>query len=222
MEPDNVMSDNENQVSEPTAQAEAPQEPAAATEAAPEKPAAPSLEETVARLEREKTETYDRMLRLAAEFENFKRRSRRELEEGAQRGRELLVRDLLPVIDNLERALDAAGSAAGGAVDALAQGVRLVEKQMLQALEKVEIRRFDALGEAFDPARHEAIQQLETADFPAGAVARVFARGYTVGQRLLRPAMVAVAKAPAAPAPPPDAAQSSPAPAADPSTESGG
>jgi molecular chaperone GrpE len=77
--------------------------------------------------------------------------------------------------------------------------VKLVDKQIHGVLEKFEVKSFEALGEPFDPAKHEAIQQLETAEHPPGAVAKVFARGYTIGTRLLRPAMVAVAKAPAAP-----------------------
>jgi molecular chaperone GrpE len=169
-------------------------------EARPEEAAAPeapveSIEGKVARLEKERAEAHDRMLRVAAEFENWKKRARREVEEAQARGREQLAKDILPVLDNLERALAAVGS--GGTVEQLGQGVKLVDKQLHGVLEKFEIKSFEALGEAFDPAKHEAIQQLETAEHAPGAVAKVFARGYTIGQRLLRPAMVAVAKAPA-------------------------
>jgi molecular chaperone GrpE len=158
---------------------------------------AESLEAKVARLEREKAETHDRMLRIAADFENFKRRSRREVDEAATRGREALLKELLPVLDNLDRALAAVAS--GGSVEALGEGVRLVDKQFHSSLEKFDVRRFEALGQPFDPARHEAIQQVETDATPPGSVAQVFARGYTVGDRLLRPAMVSVAKSPAKP-----------------------
>jgi|SRR5579871_1790492 len=152
--------------------------------------------EKAARLEQEKKDLHDRLLRSAADFENYKKRSRREVEDAQARGREQLAKELLPVLDNFERALQALAS--GGSVEQLGQGVKLVDKQLRAALEKFEIRSFDALGEPFDPGRHDAIQQEETAEHPPGTVARVFSRGYTIGQRLLRPAMVAVARPPAA------------------------
>src|SRR6185503_17200283 len=96
-----------------------------------------------------------------------------------------------------DRALQAA--ARGGSVDALSQGVKLVEKQLIAGLEKFGIKGFDSKGQPFDPARHEAIQQVESAELPPGVVAEEFARGYFIGERLLRPAMVAVSKAPPAP-----------------------
>ena len=160
---------------------------------------AEGAEQKVERMEKEKREVYDRMLRVAAEFENYKKRSRREADESEARGREKLAKEILPVLDNLDRALAALAQAEDSAsVESLAQGVRLVDKQFHGVLEKFDIKRFDALGEPFDPAKHEAIQQMETWQFPSGAVARVFARGYMIGSRLLRPAMVAVAKAPPA------------------------
>ncbi len=176
--------------------------PGAPAEAAPETKAEETVEQKLARAEQEKKDTHDRLLRLAAEFENFKKRSRREAEEGQARGREQLAKELLPVLDNFERAL--AALAAGGTVEQLGQGVKLVDRQLHSVLEKFEIKPFDALGEPFDPAKHEAIQQIETSDVPPGAVAKVFARGYFIGPRLLRPAMVGVAKAPAAHAAPTD------------------
>lgn len=190
------MDDNKPPVTEGSAekQVDTASAPAGAPATAPNE----SLEAKVARLEREKAENHDRMLRALADFENYKRRARRELDEASTRGREALLKELLPVLDNLERALAAVAS--GGSVEALGEGVRLVEKQFHSALEKFEVRRFDALGQPFDPARHEAIQQLETEATPPGTVAQVYARGYTVGDRLLRAAMVAVAKGPAKPA----------------------
>jgi molecular chaperone GrpE len=153
-----------------------------------------TVDQKIARLEKERQETYDRLLRIAAEFENWKKRARREAEEAETRGREKLAKEILPVLDNLDRALVAAADTSSS-VESLAQGVKLVDKQLHGVLEKFDVKRFDALGEPFDPSKHEAIQQMETAEYPAGAVARVFARGYTIGARLLRPAMVAVAKA---------------------------
>ena len=162
-------------------------------------PARETPEQTVTRLEREKAETHDRMLRIAADFENYKRRSKREQDDAAIRAKEGVLKEVLPVLDNLDRALQA--TSRGGSVEALAQGVKLVEKQLLTGLEKFGIKSFESKGQPFDPARHEAIQQIETAEFSPGVVAEEFARGYFIGERLLRPAMVAVAKAPSAPPP---------------------
>jgi molecular chaperone GrpE len=163
------------------------------TEAAPPPaPAPPSPEERIAQLEQEKRELHDRLLRTAADFENWKRRAKRELDESAAKGREGLLREVLPVIDNLERAIKHAPGD-----DPLAQGVRMVEKQLLSALEKFGVSRFSAEGQPFDPTLHDAIQQVETAEVPAGTVAQQFAAGFTQNGKLLRPAMVAVAKAPA-------------------------
>jgi molecular chaperone GrpE len=139
----------------------------------------------------EKREIHDRMLRTAAEFENYKRRAKKEMDEAAARGREQLLKELLPAIDNLERALKHAPAG-----DPLAVGVQQTEKQLLQALEKFGVVRFNAVGKPFDPSVHEAIQQMETAEHPPGTVAAEFASGYMQGQRLLRAAMVAVAKLP--------------------------
>jgi molecular chaperone GrpE len=145
----------------------------------------------VGRLEQEKKDLHDRLLRTAAEFDNWKKRAKKESDEAQARGREGLLKELLPVLDNLERALKHAPEG-----DPLAAGVRLVEKQLLQALERFSVTRFSALGQPFDPALHEAIQQVETEKVAPGAVAEEFASGYMQGTRLLRPAMVAVAKPP--------------------------
>jgi molecular chaperone GrpE len=145
----------------------------------------------VEQLEAEKRELHDRMLRTAAEFENYKRRAKKELDEAALRGREQLLKELLPAMDNLERALKHAPAG-----DPLAVGVLQTEKQLLQALEKFGIVRFSSVGQPFDPSVHDAIQQLETSEHAPGTVAQEFASGYMQGPRLLRPAMVAVAKAP--------------------------
>jgi molecular chaperone GrpE len=159
---------------------------------------AATVEDTIAKLEQEKQkleqdkkDLHDRLLRTAADFENWKKRAKKEVDEGATKGREGLIKELLPVIDNLERAIKHAPGD-----DPLAQGVRMVEKQLLSALEKFGITRFSAEGQPFDPAMHDAIQQVETADVPSGSVATQFAAGYLQNGKLLRPAMVGVAKAP--------------------------
>jgi molecular chaperone GrpE len=147
------------------------------------------LEKRASIAEQNAKELHDRLLRTAADFENFKKRTKKEVDEAAQKGREQLLKEVLPVIDNLERAIK---HAAGD--DPLAQGVRMVEKQLLQALEKFGVTRFSALGQPFDPNMHDAIQQIETDEHVAGTVAQEYASGYLSNGKLLRPAMVAVAK----------------------------
>jgi molecular chaperone GrpE len=142
-------------------------------------------------LEEQNRELHDRLLRTAADFDNFRKRARRDQDEAAARGREALLKEILPVIDNLERALQHAPEG-----DPVASGVRMVEKQLLGALERFGVTRFDPTGQPFDPNLHEAIQQIESSAHPPGAVAQVFARGFMQGPRLLRAAMVAVAKPP--------------------------
>jgi len=165
--------------------------------------AEPTPEEERAKLQQAHDELKDRLLRTAADFENFKKRTKREMDEAQTRGREGVLKEILPVLDNLERALQHAAEK-----DPLAVGVRMVEKQLLGALEKFGISRFSAVGQPFDPTMHDAIQQVETAEMPPGTVAMEFAKGYKAGDRLVRPAMVAVAKAPAASAQPDGAGES--------------
>lgn len=147
-------------------------------------------------LEKEKQDTYERLLRTAADLDNFRKRSRKDVEDARFKAREEVLREILPVMDNLERALQAAGDTGGPVVE----GIRLVLRQFQSALERFDVRPFVAVGEAFDPARHEAISQIEAPDRAPGTVAAEMQRGYTMGDRLLRPALVAVAKAPPAPA----------------------
>src|SRR5258706_467811 len=133
------MSDNE------------PESPQQLSEATPEA-GAPAPAPDLASVEQEKKDLYDRLLRTAADFENFKKRAKRDAEEAQARGREALLKELLPVIDNLERALKHAA-----ADDPLAVGVKMVEKQLVGALEKFGVARFSAVGQPFDPTLHDAI-----------------------------------------------------------------
>jgi molecular chaperone GrpE len=172
-------------------------EEAVEVEVAPAEPAAgPGLEERVATLEKEKQETYERLLRTAADLDNFRKRSRKDLDDARFKAREDVLREILPGIDNLERAVAAGGTSPEGVLE----GVRLVLRQFQTALERVDVKSFESVGQPFDPTRHEAIAQVETADQPAGSVVTEMQRGYTIGSRLLRPALVTVAKAPPAPA----------------------
>lgn len=137
----------------------------------------------------------DQLLRTAADFDNFRKRSRREQDDAQRRGTQQALKDLLPVFDNLERAAQHADTATD--VKAVAEGVRMVIKQFESALEKMGIKRIPTVGTPFDPAVHEAIQHVESPDQPAGVVLHEVQAGYTLGDQLLRAAMVVVSKGPA-------------------------
>ncbi|MBS2025140.1 MAG: nucleotide exchange factor GrpE [Deltaproteobacteria bacterium] len=147
-------------------------------------------------------EEHERLLRTAAEFENFKRRSQKEKEDVQKFGIERLLKDFLPVADNLARALDHAEQHDPKHV---IEGVRLVQKVLDQALSKHGVVGFSAMGAPFDPSLHEALMQQES-DQPPGTVVVEMAKGYKLNDRLVRPAAVVVAKAKAAPAEAPPAA----------------
>jgi molecular chaperone GrpE len=151
----------------------------------------------------ERDEMKDRMLRIAADFENWKKRARKEQTDAELRARESVLKDLLEVMDNLERALGASagqGGAPGADVASILKGIELVLRIFQGKLERYEVKPIEAKGKPFDPHLHEAISRVETADAPAGTVVTELQRGYRIGDRLLRPSMVSVAAAPAAPA----------------------
>jgi molecular chaperone GrpE len=137
----------------------------------------------------------DKYLRMAADLDNFRKRARRENEDAERRGRENLLKDLLPVFDNLERAASAATQATDA--KAVADGVRMVIKQFEGTLERVGVTRVTSSGVAFDPNVHEAISHQETSEHPPGTVVAEVQAGYLIGDKLVRAAMVVVAKAPA-------------------------
>ena len=134
----------------------------------------------------------DQLLRTAADFDNFRKRTRRELDDAHKRGKEELLRELLPVFDNLERAAQHAGQATDA--KAVADGIGIVLKQFTDTLGRIGIQRIDAVGAPFDPSLHEAIQQVETNDHPAGVIVAEVQPGYAMGDRLVRASMVVVAK----------------------------
>jgi molecular chaperone GrpE len=152
-----------------------------------DKPGTP-LEEAQAEVARIR----DQLLRTAADYDNFRKRTRREVDDAQKRGKEELLRELLPVFDNLERAVVHAGQASDA--KAVADGVNMVLKQFQDTLGKVGIKRIAAVGGAFDPSLHEAIQQVETNDHPAGTIVAEVQPGYAMGDRLVRASMVVVAK----------------------------
>ncbi len=159
--------------------------------------AEPTAVDRVAALEVEKTEIRERMLRIAADFENYKKRARRDQAEAEQREREKVLRDFLEVVDNLDRAV-----AFGNDSDpvAISQGVQLVLRLFHGKLDRYDVRPIVAKGKPFDPRMHDAVAQVPTADVPPGTVVNELMRGYAVGDRLLRPATVAVAVALPSPA----------------------
>ena len=135
---------------------------------------------------------YDRYVRQVAEFDNYKKRTLREREDNARYANETLVRDLLPVIDNLERAIAHAVSGDNG--KPFAEGVELVLRGFLDILSKHGVQPVTAVGLVFDPARHEALAQVESAEHPPNVVIEQHQKGYMMRERLLRPALVTVSK----------------------------
>jgi molecular chaperone GrpE len=150
------------------------------------------LEEKVEEAERERGEFKERWVRAAADLENLRKRAKREKEEQRKYGNDKLALELLPAVDNLERALAHAEKSddTGSIVD----GVKMVYRQILTAFEKHGITGFESKGEKFNPEQHEAIQQVETTEHDTGTVVEQYQKGYFIHDRLLRPAMVSVAK----------------------------
>jgi len=134
----------------------------------------------------------DVYLRKLAEFDNFRKRVEREREEHRLAGVAEMVRDLLPVLDNFERALQHAEDDSG----AFLQGVEMIAKQLRDTLEGQGVQEVNPIGQPFDPELHEAVQRVEDGQNPPGTVACVMLKGYTMGDRLIRPAMVGVAVEP--------------------------
>lgn len=160
--------------------------------------AGPSLEKELETSREEAKKNWDLYLRERADLENFRKRAQRDKEELARFANEKLLREFLPVLDNLERAVDHARQDKGSG-NGLLEGVEMTLNQFQRILEKFGATPFESVGTAFDPSRHEAIGQLESVDHPPNTVAQELQRGYLLHERLLRPAMVMVAKAPVQP-----------------------
>ena len=178
-----------------------PDAPAQAETPAPAKDALAEAQARIAALEAEIAQLKDQTLRTLAEAENARRRLRKDADETAKYAIANFARELLAAPDNLRRALDAIppeGRKADELLDRLASGVELVERDLAATFERAGIRRVDPLGQPFDHNLHQAIFEVPTAEKPPGTVMQVVAPGYVIHERLLRPAMVGVAKAPAA------------------------
>jgi len=152
------------------------------------------LQEELDAKTREAEELQNRNLRLMAEFDNARKRAAREREEYARFANESLLRELLPVVDNFDRALQAAKSEAGSA--AVTAGIELIQRELLRVLEKFGAVPFQSVGHPFDPERHEAVARVPAQGQAEGTVVNETARGYMLNGRVLRPAMVTVAAPP--------------------------
>jgi molecular chaperone GrpE len=161
----------------------------AATAAQPEQPD-PSPDP--AELKRERDDYYDRLLRKTAEFDNYRKRTERERLQLSEAAAADLLTELLPLVDDLERALKADAGSDGG--ESVRRGVELIHKQLLEVLRKRGVKPIDALGADFDPHFHMAVSHEPAEGRREGEVIEEFGRGYMLGDRLLRPAMVKVAK----------------------------
>jgi molecular chaperone GrpE len=149
-------------------------------------------------LAKEAADARDRMLRTLAEMENLRKRTAREVSDARTYGISGFARDVLDIADNLQRALDAVPEEARAAADpglkALIEGVELTERSLHNALEKHGVRKFDPAGEKFDPNVHQAMYEVPDPSVPPGTIAQVVQAGYMIGDRVLRPALVGVAK----------------------------
>ena len=152
------------------------------------------LERLLKEKEEELQKEHDRLLRALAEYENYKKRMAREKADFLKFGNESLINEILPVLDNLELSLEHARTANNS--EAIIEGIELVKKEFLRKLEKFGLGVISALGEKFDPTRHEAAAQLETSEHPENTVVKEFQKGYFIHNRLLRPAKVGVARSP--------------------------
>ena len=151
------------------------------------------LEAKLEAKEKEAGETYDRLLRVSAEFDNYKKRSSREMEEFRKFANQSLIKEMLSVVDNLELAMNSTNG--HKAIDKdLLQGLEMTHREILKVFEKFNVKPIDAKGQPFDPTFHEAVMQEETNDCAKNTVINEMQRGYMIHDRLLRPSMVVVAK----------------------------
>ena len=193
------MSDQEQKIDQPE-EAENNEELNEAPEAAAEgdaevidTDAEPSLEEVVAQLQEDVAAAKDAALRAQADAQNVKRRAEQDVEKARKFALESFSKELMPVADNLERALEAA-SGEDEAIKAIAEGVELTLKSFLDALKKHNVEQVDPVGEPFDPNLHQAMSMVENPDVEPNTVIAVMQKGYTLNGRLVRPAMVMVSK----------------------------
>jgi molecular chaperone GrpE len=188
----------------PTTTDQPQDQPQAPAVEAPEATAATAAPDPAEALTKEAAELKDMLLRTLAEMENLRRRSEREVADARLYGIANFARDVLGVADNMRRALDAAGTELRESTDdktkALIDGVDLTERELLKVMEKHGVKRLDPQGEKFDPNFHQAMYELPDPHAVPGTIMQVMQAGYKIGERVLRPALVGVAKAPPKPA----------------------
>jgi len=175
----------------PSEEGASPEPPVPSPEAPAEADARERLQAALEAKGREAAEHYDRYLRALADFENYRRRVQREREEWTRLAQERLLRDLLPVLDNFDRALQVDPDP--GQLQGFVAGIELIRRELLKVLERIGVISFSAVGEPFDPQRHEAVMRVETTEVPSQTVVEEIERGYLLGDRVLRPARVKVA-----------------------------
>jgi len=171
----------------------------------PEEGSVEALTKELAEVTKELAEVRDKTLRTLAEMENLRQRTRREVADSKMYGITGFARDILDIADNLQRALDAipaeARETADPGIKAFIEGVELTERSLLNTLEKNGVRKFDPSGEKFDPNFQQAMYEVPDPSVPAGTVVQVVQAGFMIGERVLRPALVAVSKGGAKAAP---------------------
>jgi molecular chaperone GrpE len=172
--------------------------PNGADAAAPEAAQAEAASDPVANLAKEAADLKDRLLRTLAEMENLRRRTEREVADARTYGVTNFARDILAVADNMERALkaldDEIREKADAGVKALLDGVELTERELTKAMEKHGVKKLEPQGQKFDPNLHQAMFEIPDESVPAGTVVQIMQPGYTIGERVLRPALVGVSK----------------------------
>jgi len=155
------------------------------------------LETKIESAEQEAKESHDRLLRVSAEFENYKKRSQREVAEFRKYANESLINTLLPLVDNLERAINSSSdddASNRNLIDGVVDGVEMTLKETLKIFKKFGVQPIESLGKNFDPNLHEAVMQKESENAKENIVLEEFQKGYMIHDRLLRPAMVVVSK----------------------------
>jgi molecular chaperone GrpE len=150
------------------------------------------LEQKLADATGEARENYDRLLRVSADFENYKKRMNREMDDLRKFAIQSLVKDLLPIIDNLELALKSASDHLDEGGNQLRDGVALTHKEILKILDRYSVKQIDALGQPFDPNFHEAVMREEDEEHPPNTIINELQKGYLLHDRLIRPSMVVV------------------------------
>jgi len=180
-------------------------EAATADEATMQPDAAAAAPKASTSLDRELAEYKDRLLRTLADMENMRKRTEREVTDARIYGISAFARDILGVADNMHRAMQALDDELRAKADdqlkALLDGVELTERELMNVLEKHGVKRIEPLNQKFDPNRHQAMFEVEDASVPSGTVVQVMQAGYLIGERVLRPALVAVSKGGAKAAP---------------------